>query len=167
MRRLGIWLQACSLSQSGTNQSARFSAPTRVYQNASPSMRQTRYLNIQFSDAAADVSVPPEPSGRITPILEATPTDAVRQGPYVHPRGPYPHIVADSGRRETLMWVFERRAGGRGFGLTGGHFHANWAIDAFRVAVLNALVWIAGVDVPAEGIVSALTSDDLDRNLDP
>ena len=125
------------------------------------------YMNIQFGDAATDVSTSPGSTGHITPILVATPSDVVRRGPYVLPRGPYPHIVADSGRPEILMWVFERRDGGRGFGLTGGHFHANWANDAFRTAVLNALVWVTGVEVPAEGVGSALTSHDLDRNLDP
>jgi hypothetical protein len=103
----------------------------------------------------------------MTPILVATPSEAVRQGPYVYPHGPYTHIIAAGGRRETLMWVFERHGGGRGFGLTGGHFHANWADDAFRTAVLNALVWIAGVEVPVDGVSSMPTADDLGRNLDP
>ena len=30
------------------------------------------------------------------------------------------------------MWTIERPDGGRGFGLTGGHTHANWANDDFR-----------------------------------
>ena len=63
----------------------------------------------------------------VRPILTATPPDDVRAGPYVWPAGPYPHILAARGRTETLMWVVERPDGGRGFGLTGGHFHANWA----------------------------------------
>ena len=70
-------------------------------------------------------------------------------------RGPYPHIVAASGRRETLMWAIERPDGGRGFGLTGGHFHANWANDSFRRVVLNALVWVTGAEVPPSGCESA------------
>ncbi|MEX1295571.1 MAG: ThuA domain-containing protein [Candidatus Limnocylindrales bacterium] len=125
------------------------------------------YFNIQFDQAAVDRSEMPGSAGRITPILVATPLNAVRQGPYVYPQGPYPHIVAASGRCETLMWVFERFDGGRGFGLTGGHFHANWANAAFRTAVLNALVWIAGVEVPVDGVRSVPTADDLSRNLDP
>ena len=125
------------------------------------------YFNIQFDDSPANGSGSPEPAGRVIPILVATPSETVRQGPYVYPHGPYSHILAASGRRETLMWVFERYDGGRGLGLTGGHFHANWATDAFRMAVLNALVWIAGVEVPVDGVSSAPTADDLGRNLDP
>ena len=62
--------------------------------------------------------------GRITPILVAKPSDEVRKGPYVSPKGPYDHIIADSGRDETMMWAFERPDGGRSFGFTGGHTHA-------------------------------------------
>lgn len=124
------------------------------------------YFNIQFSDTAAEGSGSPGLDGHITPILVATPSEAVRRGPYVYPPGPYAHIVGANGRRETLMWVVERHDGGRGFGMTGGHFHANWANDAFRTVVLNALAWIAGAEVPPEGVSSTLTSGDLRRNLD-
>ena len=125
------------------------------------------YFNIQFDDTAADGPGSPGRTGHITPILVATPSKSARQGPYVYPHGPYPHIVAASGRCETLMWVFERHDGGRGFGLTGGHFHSNWENRALRTAVLNALVWIAGVEVPADGVSSTLTTEDLSRDLDP
>jgi hypothetical protein len=47
----------------------------------------------------------------------AEPSDDVRDGPYVHPKGPYEHIEAAAGRPETMMWTFERADGGRGFGL--------------------------------------------------
>ena len=102
----------------------------------------------------------------VTPILDATPSDEVRAGPYVWPAGPYPHIVAAAGRRETLMWAFERPDGGRGIGLGGGHFHANWANDDFRRVVLNALVWVTGADVPREGVSSSVAAADLERDLD-
>ena len=72
-----------------------------------------------------------ENSKGITPILVATPSDAVRKGPYVHPKGPYDHIVAASGREETTMWTYERPGGGRGFGFTGGHTHANTVMTGF------------------------------------
>ena len=104
---------------------------------------------------------------RITPILVATPSDAVRKGPYVYPPGPYPHIIAASGRQETMMWAFERPDGGRGFGFTGGHTHANWGVPSQRKALLNALLWIAKVEVPAGGVESAVTEDDLKHDLDP
>jgi type 1 glutamine amidotransferase len=103
---------------------------------------------------------------RITPILVATPSDEVRKGPYVSPKGPYDHIVADSGREETMMWVYERPDGGRGFGFTGGHTHAHWGDANQRKVFLNALLWIAKVDVPARGVEDKITAEDLTMNLD-
>ena len=104
--------------------------------------------------------------GRVTPILVATPSDEVRKGPYVSPKGPYDHIIADSGRAETMMWVMERPDGGRSFGFTGGHTHANWGDVNQRRVMLNALLWIAKVDVPAGGVKDNITADDLTKNLD-
>ena len=115
------------------------------------------YMNIRFR---------PEMKG-ITSILVAKPSDQVRKGPYVYPKGPYDHIVADSGRAETMMWVSERDGGGRGFGFTGGHRHKNWGNDSQRKVVLNALVWLCKLDVPEGGVASKITDDDLTQNLDP
>ena len=124
------------------------------------------YFNIRFADGFRADKASVNAGTRFTPILVASPSDAVRGGPYVWPHGPYPHIVAESGRHEALMWAVERPDGGRGFGFSGGHYHANWGNDAFRTTVLNALVWIAGAEVPPEGVASTLTEDDLMRDLD-
>ena len=116
------------------------------------------YFNMRFRD---------DQSG-ITPILVAKPSDAVRDGPYVHPRGPYAHIQAAKGRDETMMWAVERPDGGRGFGFTGGHFHINWQNENFRRVVLNGLVWLSKLEVPENGIDSAPVSDEeILSNLDP
>jgi hypothetical protein len=125
------------------------------------------YFNIRFAnDFAADKAS--ESNGvKFTPILVATPSDEVRKGPYVFPRGPYPHIVAASGRPEAMMWSVERPDGGRGFGFTGGHSHDHWGNDDERKVVLNALVWLAKVEVPTNGVESKVTKEDLDQNLDP
>ena len=65
------------------------------------------------------------------------------------------------------MWGIDRKDGGRGVGFTGGHYHRNWAINDFRKIVLNAIVWVAGIDVPKNGVASkALTEEDLNANLD-
>jgi hypothetical protein len=109
----------------------------------------------------------PAAKARITPILTATPSDDVRDGPYVSPRGPYAHIVADKGRLETMMWLYERPDGGRSFGFTGGHTHANWGDVNQRRVMLNALLWIAKADVPPGGVVDTITASDLAMNLDP
>lgn len=103
----------------------------------------------------------------VTPILVATPSTQVRNGPYVYPKGPYPHIQEAAGRAETMMWAFERPGGGRGFGFTGGHRHVNWGDDNFRKVVLNAILWIAKLDVPKNGVTSQVSAEELKQNLDP
>ena len=106
------------------------------------------------------------PKAKITPLLVATPSDEVRKGPYVSPRGPYEHIIAASGRDETMMWVYERPNGGRSFGFTGGHTHTNWGDPNQRKIMLNALLWIAKVDVPKNGVEDKIVEADLAQNLD-
>ena len=65
------------------------------------------------------------------------------------------------------MWAIERPDGGRGFGFTGGHFHKNWGNENFRKVVLNAILWTAKVEVPAEGAQTpSVTADELKENLD-
>lgn len=130
-------------------------------------IRDEWYFNMRF---IGDISggEPATVEGlKFTPILVATPSDKVRQGPYVYPPGPYPHIQAAQGRAEAMMWAVERPDGGRGFGFTGGHFHYNWGNDSFRKTILNAFVWLAKVEVPAGGIESQVTREQLDANLDP
>ncbi|PYL01552.1 MAG: hypothetical protein DME19_01200 [Verrucomicrobia bacterium] len=120
-------------------------------------IRDEWYYNIRFR---------PEMKG-VTPILIAKPDDETRQGKSSSPRGPYPHVVAASGREEVLAWAVERPDGGRGFGFTGAHFHKNWGNENFRMIVLNALLWTAHVEVPANGVDCAVTDEDLKKNLDP
>ena len=108
----------------------------------------------------------PAAKAKITPLLVSTPSDEVRKGPYVSPRGPYDHIIAESGRAETMMWVYERPDGGRSFGFTGGHTHANWGDVNQRRIMLNGLLWLAKVEVPANGVVDTITEADLTMNLD-
>lgn len=108
----------------------------------------------------------PEGNKGVTSLLVATPSDEVRDGPYVHPRGPYPHIQERKGEPETMMWSIERADGGRGVGFTGGHFHKNWADDNFRKVVLNAMVWICKMEVPENGVESKVTEEEMAANID-
>jgi hypothetical protein len=128
-----------------TNGVKPFSAKDEWYFN----MRFHAGLNAELKSGETD-------SLKFWPILVARPSEEVRKGPYVWPRGPYPHIVASKGRAEAMMWAVQRNDGGRGFGFTGGHFHDNWANDDYRKTVLNALLWIAKVDVPKGGVESKL-----------
>ena len=125
------------------------------------------YFNMRFTDGYTADGPADKDGTKFVPILVAKPSDQVRNGPYVAPKGPYPHIQSAVGRPEAMMWAVERPDGGRGFGFTGGHFHDNWANDNFRKVVLNALVWVAKGEVPANGVESHVTQDDLNANLDP
>lgn len=115
------------------------------------------YFNMRFAETGP----------QIVHLLLDKPSDDVRDGPYVSPRGPYPHIEAAKGRPETMMWAIERADGGRGVGFTGGHNHANWGDDNNRKAVLNALLWVSKVPVPEGGVDSTVTAEELKANLDP
>jgi hypothetical protein len=130
------------------------------------------YFNIRWrevmknGDASLDGVARTRPVG-LTPILVAKPSDEVRKGPYVYPKGPYPHIIDAGGRAETMMWAYQRPDGARGFGFTGGHTHANWGDENQRKVVLNALLWVAKAEVPQNGVESHVTPEQLEENLDP
>jgi hypothetical protein len=102
----------------------------------------------------------------VTPILTAYPPDETRRGPI----GAYsgnPVVRARAGMAEHVAWARQRPDGGRGFGFTGGHFHENWANDNFRTLVLNAIVWVAGLEVPPGGVPSKTpTLQQLEENQD-
>jgi type 1 glutamine amidotransferase len=125
------------------------------------------YFNMRFVSDIAGNQPAVEEGLKFVPILVSTPSDDVRDGPYVFPKGPYAHIQANKARAEAMMWTVERPDGGRGFGFTGGHYHDNWGNDNFRKVVLNAMLWIAKVDVPVDGVESTVTTAQLDENLDP
>jgi hypothetical protein len=125
------------------------------------------YFNMRFvADIAGNETASAE-GVKLVPILVAAPSDDVRDGPYVYPAGPYPHIEANRGRAEAMMWAVERANGGRGYGFTGGHFHDNWGNESFRKVVLNAILWLAKADVPTNGVESQVTPEQLEANLDP
>ncbi len=130
-------------------------------------IRDEWYFNMRFVNDEPGNEPWEHEAVSFVPILVARPSDAVRDGPYVYPQGPYPHIQANKGRAEAMMWAVERKDDGRGFGFTGGHFHDNWGNDDFRKVVLNACLWIAKVEVPEQGVESTLAEGALDRNLDP
>ncbi len=125
------------------------------------------YFNMRFLADLPGNKAEKVENVKFQPILVASPSDKVRNGPYVYPAGPYKHIQDQKGRAEAMLWTVERPDGGRGFGFTGGHFHDNWGNDQFRKVVLNAMVWLAKAEVPETGVESSVTKADLDANLDP
>jgi type 1 glutamine amidotransferase len=122
-------------------------------------LRDEWYFNMRFVDGMKG----------ITPILVATPdvrTIRRRDGP--HENNPHVRAAVARGDPQTVAWAYERPDGkGRGFGFTGGHFHENWGHDDFRKIALNAILWLAHMEVPPEGVHSKVTADDLAANLDP
>lgn len=58
------------------------------------------------------------------------------------------------GETQYCAWGFERPAGGRTFGFTGGHTHWNWGRDELRKLILNGIYWTTGAEVPEKGIPS-------------
>ena len=107
---------------------------------------------------------------RVTPLLSCLPPkETLSRADGKHSGNPHVRkSVLEEKKAQCVSWAFERGDGkGRGFGFTGGHFHNNWQNDNFRKLVLNAIVWTAHGEVPAEGIASATPGDeDLAANQD-
>jgi hypothetical protein len=104
----------------------------------------------------------------VTPILvDVPPASSLNR-----PDGPYGgnkavRAAIAQKQPQTMAWARERPDGGRGFGITGAHFHWNWGNDSFRKLVLNAIVWAAHVPVPEAGVPSRTpTLEDLEANQD-
>jgi hypothetical protein len=113
------------------------------------------YYNMRFRDDMKG----------ITPILVTTPPASSldrKDGPHEGNAD----VRSKIGQPQWVMWAYERPLSGRGVGFTGGHFHMNLGDDNFRKLVLNALVWVAKGEVPAGGVQSHVTQEDLMQNLD-
>jgi len=105
----------------------------------------------------------------VTPIL----TDLPSPDTLKRPDGPHsgnPHVraaVLERNEPQHVAWAATRPDGGRGFGFTGGHVHWNWGDPNFRKLVLNAIVWCAKAEVPADGVgAQPLTLEQLEQNQD-
>jgi type 1 glutamine amidotransferase len=121
------------------------------------------YFNMRFRDGMMG-----GPRLRLDPILSAVPPESTMSRPDgAHEGNPAVREAVKRGELQHVAWACERPGGGRGFGFTGGHFHKNWGDDNFRKIVLNAILWTAKADVPADGVQSAVTEDELSQNLDP
>jgi hypothetical protein len=107
----------------------------------------------------------------VTPILAALPPLSTIQaeGKKPSPRGGNPAVweAVSAGHKQVMAWAYDRPDGGRGFGFTGLHKHANLADDNFRTLLANAVAWVAKLEVPAHGVPSPpLSRDDLERLID-
>jgi len=101
----------------------------------------------------------------VTPILTAIPPDSTRK----RPDGPHsgnPTVRGRMGMPEHVAWAYERPDGSRGFGCSGGHTHWVYAQNDFRKLMLNAVCWIAKVEIPADGVATPTpTVAEMEANL--
>ena len=116
------------------------------------------YFHMRFKDGMQGV----------TPVLSDVPPDSTlsrKDGP--HEGNPAVREEVAAKKPQHVAWAVERPDGGRGFGFTGGHFHKGWSNDDQRKLVLNAILWSAKAAVPAGGVESKPTAEELTANLDP
>jgi type 1 glutamine amidotransferase len=62
-----------------------------------------------------------------------------------------PFSAMIDGVSEPVSWAWERPDGGRSFGFSGGHFHANWREPAYRRLMTQAVLWTCKAPIPAGG----------------
>mgnify|MGYP006285164731 CR=1 FL=1 len=111
----------------------------------------------------------PEGLKNVTPILTALPPKETLSRPDgTHSGNPAVREAIAKGEPQHMAWAIQRPDGGRGFGYTGGHYHKNWQNDNTRKLVLNAIAWVAKLDVPEKGVTSKTpTDDEIKANQDP
>ncbi len=104
---------------------------------------------------------------RVVPLLTAVaPASTMARPDGPHTGNPAVREAVERQVPQIVAWAAERAQGGRGFGFTGGHYHKNWGHDDFRKLVLNGILWVAKVEVPANGVASTVTPAQLEQNLD-
>jgi putative membrane-bound dehydrogenase-like protein len=95
----------------------------------------------------------------VTPILSAiAPVATVHfkdgDKPNAHGGNADALKAVQAGEPQHLAWAYERPKGGRGFGFTGFHNFTNLMNDGFRTTMLNGVAWIAGLEIPENGVAS-------------
>lgn len=73
----------------------------------------------------------------------------------------------DGGNGDVAGWAYERPDGGRSFGFTGLDAHGAWREAGLRQLLVNAVLWCAGLPVPAGGAPSRLSDAEVDAYLTP
>jgi hypothetical protein len=104
----------------------------------------------------------------VTPILSAVPElSTISKDPAkTTPRAGNPFVYKEvaAGQPQHMAWAYVRPDGARGFGFTGYHNYDNLRNDSFRTLLLNAVAWVAKLEVPTGGVPSTTpTKEDLDN----
>jgi type 1 glutamine amidotransferase len=103
----------------------------------------------------------------VTPILsDVAPESTMSRPDGAHSGNPAVRESVKNKDKQHVAWACERADGGRGFGFSGGHYHKGWANNEQRKLVLNAILWTAKAKIPADGVASAVTEEDMTANLD-
>ena len=102
----------------------------------------------------------------VTPVLQAHPPASTLGADGPRSGNPAVRAALEAGTPQTLAWVVENEGGSRGFGFTGGHFHALWANDDYRRLVVNAIAWTAGVEIPEGGVGGEISLDPVHPSID-
>ena len=102
---------------------------------------------------------------KVYPLVTAVPTkqNMVRYGSSKF----WNRLAADQlGTEQAIVWCRDSETGARGAGFVGGHYHRNWAIDDYRMMVLNSIAWVSRLEIPAGGVPSKpVTKAMLNENL--
>lgn len=105
-----------------------------------------------------------EPTKADHPVLRGWKAFTVHDEPYINnyfgKDGPSKNVTPlatsllppESPKPEIVAWAVSRDDGGRGAGIVMPHFYKNWQVDDLRMLIMNAIVWSAKIDVPAEGV---------------
>ncbi len=100
----------------------------------------------------------------VTPILsDVPPLATAKEKPSDRGGNPDVFKAVSEKQPQHMAWAYERPDGGRGFGFTGLHLHANLGTDGFRTVLLNGLAWVTKLEIPEGGVPSAVTPEELKK----
>jgi trehalose utilization protein len=77
------------------------------------------------------------------------------------------HGSSEGGAADVVAWTYERSAGGRSFCFTGLDAHSAWSVGGVRQLMVNAILWSAGLTIPANGASCVVSPTELQSYLTP
>ena len=77
--------------------------------------------------------------------------DEYYMDPTIKDAKPLLQVREKKGKDVVVGWAYDRPGGGRSFGTTLGHPYKNFQVEPFRKMIVNAILWSAQLEVPADG----------------
>jgi hypothetical protein len=65
------------------------------------------------------------------------------------------------GQKPMVAWAWERPGGGRSFGYSGCHYHANWARPEYQRFISQGVLWTMKIEPPADNFPGPVTPADV------